>query len=132
MNRVKIFALNDQFNPGDRGWAFFPFQAGLGLSPAGCDLVSLHMVKTRPGARRGNHRHPESAEWLYVYGGNASFYWQEEAKVKEALLNKGAHAVYIPADTAHAIKNTGTGPFYLTAFREVSSQCPHAVEAVIV
>jgi len=132
VNQVKIFALNNQFNPDRRGWAFFPFQADLGLSPAGCDLVSLHMVKTRPGAVRGNHRHPESAEWLYVYGGKASFFWQEETKVKEAVLDKGAHAVYIPADTAHAIKNKGPGLFYLTAFREVSSQGPHTVETVIV
>ena len=132
MDRVRIFDLEQKTHTDPRGWVLFPFQAGLDRRPKGCDPASLHAARTEPGRIRGNHRHPDSAEWLHVFGGCSTLYWEEDGQVRAAVLEKEYYLIYIPAGVAHAIKNTGATPSWLIAFREGPSRSLHTLDAPIV
>jgi len=131
LNRVGIYPVQKGLYADERGWAAFPFQAGLERTPLGIDLSSLHAVMTEPGGVRGNHRHPESAEWLYVHGGVFDLYWEEDGRPCSASL-QGPHLIHVPADTAHTLRNTGPAPLFLVAFRETAVGEPHTVGAPLV
>ncbi len=126
---ITIFELPDRFHRDPRGWAFFPFQGALDIIPAGCDLDSFHVVMTMPGAVRGNHRHPESAEWMHVFGGPVTLYWDQDGQTRERVMKSESCLIHIPAGTAHAVKNHGPGPIYLAAFREKPVGAAHTVPA---
>lgn len=132
MNRLKIYYLNDELKSDDRGWAFFPFQAlRENVSPS-CNLESLHVVKTEPGAVRGNHYHPHSTEWLHIYGGACTLFWEENGGVRSEELHGDGCLVRIPAGIAHSLKNTGDKPIYLVAFREGEEGSSHTEPARII
>lgn len=124
MPKVKIYRHSEQMKTDQRGWAFFPFQAGPDVRPP-CDTESLHLVMSEPGAVRGNHFHHHSAEWFCVFGGRAELYYEEEGIVQTVLVDRDDLVIHIPAGVPHAVKNIGTTPVYLLAFRENAEGDPH-------
>lgn len=75
MSRVSVDGLRRD----ERGWALSPGR----LLRGGMDEVAeLHVVSLRPGAVRGNHRHPDGTEWLLVVGGRAAVAWRDPAGVE--------------------------------------------------
>lgn len=132
MDRVKIFVLPKQFHSDRRGWVFVPFQADLDPPPSGMDLSSLHTVRTEPGAVRGNHYHPDAAEYLHVFGGTCTFHWEEDGRVLSEVLDGDDRLIFVPAGTAHALENTGSGPVWLVALRGAAEAEPHTIPREIV
>jgi UDP-2-acetamido-2,6-beta-L-arabino-hexul-4-ose reductase len=122
--KVKIYRHTEQMKQDPRGWAFFPFQAGPDIRPP-CDTESLHLVMSQPGAVRGNHYHEHSAEWFCVFGGRAELYYEENGVVRTEPLDRDDLVVYIPPGVPHTIKNIGSTPVYLLAFREKTAENPH-------
>ena len=131
MGVLKIYKPTDQFFSDERGWAFFPFQGDLASIPAGIDLTSFHVVKTEPGHVRGNHFHPETAEWLHVFGQAFELFWQEDGENKSETFYEENLIIFIPPNIPHAVKNIGSGPMYVAAFREKSVKGPHTRQAII-
>ncbi len=131
MNNVKVIRLSQRLFADERGWAFFPFQDFTGQTPD-CDLTSLHVVRTEPGHVRGNHRHPETDEWLHLFGARALVCWEEDGCQGEALLDGDDYLLHIPAGVAHAVKNIGDGPLFLVAFRDKAVAPPHTEPADVI
>ena len=117
MDRVKIYHLPENFKADQRGWVMFPFQAKLDGRPT-IDLFTYHLARSEPGAVRGNHYHPNVGEWLHVFGGECTLYYEEDGGVKSAVIDREDTLVYIPAGNSHAAVNTSDGPVYLWAFRK--------------
>ncbi|MFH1090575.1 MAG: cupin domain-containing protein [Pseudomonadota bacterium] len=132
MNQVRIFTETGSFHTDERGWAFFPFGRDLGPGPSGLDLRSLHVVKTEPGAVRGNHLHPAAAEWLHIFGGEYTLYYEEQGQIRSTVLNREDQVIFLPPGTPHAVKNTGPGPIFLVAFREEPAAAPHTLSHPLV
>jgi len=122
---IRFYSLKDQVRCDERGRVVFPFESGLDLLPKNCDLTSLHLVSTEAGAVRGNHRHPNTAEWLHVVDGALTLYWEEDGRVQSKQITGANDLVYIPAGTPHAIKNTGKQSSLLMAVREKNPSGPH-------
>ena len=124
MPKVKIYRHSEQMKQDRRGWAFFPFQAGPDVRPP-CETESLHLVMSEPGAIRGNHFHDHSAEWFCVFGGQGELYYEEDGLVQTARLDRDDLVIYIPPGVPHAVKNIGSTPLFLLAFRENAKGDPH-------
>jgi oxalate decarboxylase/phosphoglucose isomerase-like protein (cupin superfamily) len=103
--------------PDERGWAAFPWDHLPGL--AALDPDSLHVVMTEPGRVRGDHLHPAAGEWLYVFAGEADFFWADNEGGRHSRLLSGHQTlVYIPPGLPHALIARGEGPMWLVAVRE--------------
>ena len=122
VDEVEFYEAGEAFYETDKGWAFFPFQAG--YAPCSqVDQTSFHTVKSNPGQIRGNHLHPGAEEWLHSFGGPAVFYWRgSDGKVKRREIDDESTIVRIKAGVAHAILNPGPLPTYLVAFRSQPSE----------
>ena len=119
MGLVKIIEIGSGLKEDERGWALFPFQLGVdGLDASRIDWDSLHLVLSRPEAVRGNHIHPDGAEWLFCCQGTTMLYWEEDGVVASAELAGGAFLVFIPAGIPHALINNGRTDSVIMAFRE--------------
>lgn len=91
---------------------------------AGADLARyrhVHVVWTRPGHVRGNHRHRRGAETLVVRG--PALLVTEEGPERETHEVEAGRVVRVevPAGVAHAILNTGAEPMLIVSF----SDAPH-------
>ena len=67
---------------------------------------------------RGNHYHPNSTEWLLVFGGAALFCWQdpEDGIIYKEKIGEEEPALFeIPPNIAHVIKNSGQRDIYIMA-----------------
>ncbi|MFH1137533.1 MAG: cupin domain-containing protein [Pseudomonadota bacterium] len=103
----------------ERGWVLFPLQnAPPELTPDVIDWDSMHLVVSRPGAVRGNHYHPDQAEWLFLCAGASIFSWEEDGAGRRVELTDGAYLIRIPPGLPHAVVNQGDEDSLLLAFRE--------------
>ncbi len=117
MAEIEFIEVKAEFFETAKGWAFFPFQAGV-VPFEEVDGASFHVVKTNPGEIRGNHRHPGVEEWLHVFGGKAIFHWRApDGAVKRRPIENEHTIIRVPPDVGHAVLNNGRRPVYLTAFR---------------
>lgn len=93
------------------------------LLPDGMDgLAELHVVSLRPGAVRGNHRHPDGTEWLLVLGGRATVAWrhQEDGREEQDRLAGGRPALYrFAPGVDHALRCEGDREIYAVAGSDV-------------
>ena len=71
-----------------------------------------------PGAVRGNHVHPDAAEYVLVWGGEAEVTWEhpEGGLASEKVTGEELIAFEIPPGVAHAVTNTGDREVYLIAY----------------
>ena len=97
---------------------FFPFDRLPVNNPVNIELESLHLVMSLPGMVRGNHIHPETGEWICVFGGPARFFWEDEGQVRSRDLDDETTLIHIPAGVGHALRNNGDKPNFLIAFRK--------------
>ena len=113
----RFFDISTTHYADGRGWvAFFmdrlPIEVDL-------DPASIHLVHTRPGQVRGNHLHPQAAEWLYLFSGRADLFWDDGSQgLGSRRLEADQTLVLIPAGVAHALLVIGPDPAWLVAVRE--------------
>lgn len=119
---MKVHCLEAGAGRDKRGWRIDLLRAcGLQNEPIG----DLHAVSLEPGACRGNHFHPDSFEWLLVFGGPAVLAWRKNACAgAEQLLIEGnrPHLFEIPAGVEHAVRNRSGQRIYLVALRSAGGQ----------
>ena len=97
-----------------RGWVANPIVA----SPSDAPLGHVHIGSMAPGAVRGNHVHPDAAEYVLVWGGEAEVTWEhpEGGLASEKVSGDELVVFEIPAGVAHAVTNTGDREVYLIAY----------------
>jgi UDP-2-acetamido-2,6-beta-L-arabino-hexul-4-ose reductase len=77
---------------------------------------NVHVVLTRPGAVRGNHRHRRGTEILVVHGPAMVRIRDGEAEFDTVIAPDEAYRFVVPPGVAHAVQNTGTEAMVLIAF----------------
>ena len=97
-----------------RGWVVNPLVEPFPDIPLG----QAHIASLEPGAVRGNHYHPGSAEYVFVWGGNGEVVWQDGSgrTVTEEAVPTTPTVFEIPAGIVHAVVNTGDRTLYLIAY----------------
>jgi len=112
VEKVKRHVL--ELRQDERGWVTNPIVP----PPAGSALGHVHIASLAPGAVRGNHVHPESGEYVLVWGGRAEMTWDDsELGLVSEETAEGELVVYeIPPGVAHAVKNVGERDVYLIAY----------------
>jgi mannose-6-phosphate isomerase-like protein (cupin superfamily) len=113
--QIDTFPLAGCLHCDERGWVLFPWESkGIEIDPK-----TIHIVKTLPGAKRGNHRHPRAAEWLCPLEGEGLLVWRSPSgDLQELHLEAQAACVRIRPGVPHAVRNIGSGTFLLIAARE--------------
>jgi dTDP-4-dehydrorhamnose 3,5-epimerase-like enzyme len=77
---------------------------------------NVHVVLTRPGGIRGNHRHLQTTEILTAVG-PALVRVREGGIVREILVpSEATYRFTIPPGIAHAVLNTGTSTGLIISF----------------
>ncbi len=114
--RPRFIDVERTVYPDERGWAAFPWDHL--PQPAALDPASLHVVMTEPGRVRGNHLHPAAGEWLYVFAGEAQFFWADQGGRRSRRLTGHQTLVYIPPGVPHALIALGDEPMWLVAVRD--------------
>lgn len=107
---TSVELLSGSMTTDERGESYFLFP-----EPVDIDLKSLHLVVTRPGQVRGNHAHPTRAEYLFCFGGEAEFYWEEAGELKRLPLGEEGRLIKIAPGIKHAYRNTGNRLSYILA-----------------
>jgi dTDP-4-dehydrorhamnose 3,5-epimerase-like enzyme len=93
---------------------------GLVFEPAGPDELpaqrNVHVVRTAPGAVRGNHHHRLGTEILTVIG-PALIRVREDGRLRDVTVGPDeVMRCIFPPFVAHAIRNPGPGEQILVAF----------------
>lgn len=99
-----------------RGWGTNPLKM---TGDAEFAPGSLHVVSLKPGAIRGNHRHPDSTEWMLVCDGPAELAWMPpgETEIVRELIAADDPALFrIPPATGHAIRNLAAHDITVVSF----------------
>jgi hypothetical protein len=115
---VQFLELGESLHRDERGFAYFPFQ-NLPDSLALKEMCgNCHLISIEPGHLRGQHRHPGKTEWLLLFHGMGQLYWRTaDGQVHQRLLNGLQTLVVIPPGIPHTLRNDGTHPLYLLAWR---------------
>ena len=113
-------------------------ERGVVFEPLAPDLIAaqrnVHVVTSRPGVVRGNHRHLKGTEIIAV-AGPALVRIREDGILRD--IEVPARQVYrliLPALVSHAIKNTGDRTNVLVAFNTVEHdpQRPDTVQDTLI
>ncbi len=112
MQKVKRHVLEQSSD--ERGWVANPIVEG----PGGAPLGHVHIASLAPGAVRGNHVHPDAAEYVLVWGGEAEVTWEhaDGGLASEKVTGEELVVFEIPPGIAHAVTNTGSAEVYLIAY----------------
>ena len=76
----------------------------------------LYVTVAYPGKTKGRHYHQRKVEWFCVVNGEGTLFLKDTrtgAEESVPMGEKNMVTVRIPPHVAHAIKNTGSAPFYL-------------------
>lgn len=114
---MKIIPLNDHAWSDERGWGLRLLEAaGIGEGEVG----DLHAVSVEPGAVRGNHLHPDTTEWMLVFGGGCTLAWREgNGPVEVRRVDPDAPLLAaFPPGVAHAVRGAGPGPVFLVCYAD--------------
>jgi oxalate decarboxylase/phosphoglucose isomerase-like protein (cupin superfamily) len=77
----------------------------------------MHLASLAPGAIRGDHVHPDAAEYVLVWGGKAEVAWEEDGGIVRQAVSDDELVVFeVPPGVAHAVTNTGETTVYLAAY----------------
>ena len=128
---VEFLVLGEELHQDERGMVFFPLQGLPAAYPRQELCASLHLITIAPGQVRGQHLHPGKREWLYVFHGEGRLFWRPPGEgVQEKLLNDTRILVTIPPGIPHALRNEGSGPLYLLAWRAAPAGAAAGEETV--
>jgi quercetin dioxygenase-like cupin family protein len=115
---IQFLELGDSLHRDERGFAYFPFQNLSDSLPKTEMCANCHLVSIEPGHLRGQHRHPGKTEWLLFFHGTGQFYWRTaDGQLHQRLLDGLPTLVVIPPGIPHTLRNDGSGPLYLLAWR---------------
>ncbi|MBI5178454.1 MAG: cupin domain-containing protein [Nitrospinae bacterium] len=91
-----------------RGTLVFPLEQARHLRAfrAG-DARLFHIATLKPGAVRGNHRHPTHVEYILIIGKGGRLVTKERGKIKRMATN--GSIVKVPRNVPHAVVNRGKG-----------------------
>lgn len=127
---VKRIDLVEKLWSDERGWSVsFVRAAGVDSSEVG----NFHIATIRPGCVRGNHRHPNSREWLVIIGGESLAAWRAGANDEDGAepVSSEVPVMYeFSAGTAHAIQNTGQSDLLIVAFNDCSQPITEACKII--
>jgi oxalate decarboxylase/phosphoglucose isomerase-like protein (cupin superfamily) len=123
---IEIYHLVDRGVADERGWVLFPWK---GRHPP-IETETCHIVHIKQGKTRGNHFHPQAAEWLCTIQGEGLLQWRSpgEDTVHELRLEPRRFCVRIPPGIRHAVTNTGGGEMLIFAAREQTPQGDQTVQ----
>lgn len=101
-----------------RGWVINPFRAA---QICGFEPSNFHVASMKPGAVRGNHFHPETTEWLFIFNGKVKLTWStlkhsELPSTHISLIVDEPRLFVISPNTYHAIENISDEIVFLIAF----------------
>lgn len=104
-----------------RGWFVKALDGGEKHLPG--HVGEVYLTQAMPGQARGDHYHPECAEWFTVVAGTAELIVQElESGRRHSWTLSAAEpvTVYVPARLAHVFVNApdAVEPFILVAYAE--------------
>ena len=117
MAAVEFIDLTEEVSEDPRGFSFFPFRNR--VSRGDVLIPNFHLVSIQPGQVRGNHAHPGHLEWLYPFHGQGDFIWKSPDGTQASRHIAGRRVlIRIFPGVAHAVRNTGTEPISLLAWRE--------------
>lgn len=87
---------------------------------AGPDVGDVHAASIRPGAVRGNHRHPNVTEWALVFGAPLTVAWRDPDGGEGRVRTEGDEPLLLelPPGTAHAMRGEGPGTSYLVSWAD--------------
>jgi hypothetical protein len=116
--QIQFLALGDKLHQDEIGFAYFPFQNLPESLPPEEICTSCHLISIEPAHLRGQHQHPGKTEWLLLFYGTGLFFWRpKNGQVQQRLLSGFPTLVIIPPGIPHALRNDGSGPLYLLAWR---------------
>lgn len=113
--QIESFPLEECRSCDERGWVLFPWKR----KDVHIDPTTIHVVRSTPGAVRGNHAHPRAAEWLCAIEGEGLLTWRSPSgELHELHLESQTRCVKIRAGVPHAVTNIGSTELLLVAVRE--------------
>ena len=100
-----------------RGWGMNPWRDSGLEATAG---HSCHVVSIEPGAVRGNHLHPDSDEWMVIFGAPCTVAAGLPGDECHHFRYEGGEPamLHVPAGEAHALRGEGPGTTFLVAFND--------------
>lgn len=133
---IEFLDLGDALRGDERGVVYFPFQHLPGSLPREEMCTSCHVVSIEPGQIRGQHHHPGKTEWLFLVHGSGRLFWRGgDGRLRERLFTGMQTMVVIPPGMPHTLRNDGSGPLYLLAWRaalEPTGDEPETVPAALI
>ncbi len=129
---IQFFDVGDSLHQDERGFVFFPFQGLAATLPREEMCASCHLISIAPGQVRGQHQHPQKTEWLYIFHGRGRLFWRLPGQERqEKLLTNNRFLVVIAPGIPHALRNEGTEPLYLLAWRAAGEGDDSEVDTVL-
>ena len=115
---IQFLTLSDSLHQDERGFVYFPFQNLPAALPLNEMCTSCHIISIEAGHIRGQHQHPGKTEWLLVVHGTGQLFWRtRDGQIQQRLLSGIQNLVVIPPGIPHTLRNEGSGPLYLLAWR---------------
>jgi UDP-2-acetamido-2,6-beta-L-arabino-hexul-4-ose reductase len=105
-------------------------ERGMVFEPIGPDELpaqrNIHVVRSQPGAIRGNHYHLQGTETIAV-SGPALVRFRKDGELQDIPVANGkiSRFTFLPG-IPHAIKNTGDSPNILVAFNTIEHDPQHS------
>jgi mannose-6-phosphate isomerase-like protein (cupin superfamily) len=128
MDVAPVEVLPVRMTSDDRGWSAFVFPEEIDL-----DLGSVHLIGTRPGQVRGNHLHPNRVEYLFFFGGQGLFFWEEDGNLRKLEVGGPGQMLRILPGVRHAYRNTGAVEAHILAcWGPREKQGPDQVRAAVI
>jgi mannose-6-phosphate isomerase-like protein (cupin superfamily) len=117
-DEIHFLDLGDSLRQDERGFVYFPFQGLPDSNPIREMCANCHLISILPGQVRGQHQHPHKTEWLYVFHGQGRLFWRlKDDRIQQRLLDDNRTLVIIPPGIPHTLRNDGSDPLYLLAWR---------------
>lgn len=114
--RIKIRTLKDA-----RGRILFPFENKAAKSALlDGSAKNIHVATLKPGAVRGNHRHPDHDEFILCVGEGGTFVVRQDGKKRKTKI--GDSLIRIKRNLPHAIVNNGKNDIVLFCFYSAGSR----------
>jgi oxalate decarboxylase/phosphoglucose isomerase-like protein (cupin superfamily) len=114
---IQFVDLGDSWRRDERGFVYFPFQNLLETPLLAESCASCHLISIEPGHHRGQHQHPGKTEWLLVFHGEGELFWRSRDTLHQRRLTDNHTLVVIPPGIPHTLRNDGSAPLFLLAWR---------------
>lgn len=95
----------------DRGWVDEIYSGELGN-----ELQNIHLGTMKSGVIRGNHRHPDSKEWIIFMNGKITIIYEEESELRHEE-HETPVKVSIAEGIPHAFQNRDSETIHFVAYR---------------